>query len=96
MVKISNILKKRNKYLDAINNVSHVGHCNPKVVEAAYQQSKLLNTNIRCLHESILDYSSNLIDRLSNKLTTCFFTNFGSETNDLALRIARLYYNFRE
>ena len=85
-----------NKYLDAINNISHVGHCHPKVVEAAYQQSKLLNTNTRYLHESILDYASNLIDKLPDKLTTCFFTNSGSESNDLALRIARLYNNSKE
>lgn len=85
-----------NKYLDAINNISHVGHCHPRVVEAAYEQNKLLNTNTRYLHESILDYASNLIDKLPHNLTTCFFTNSGSESNDLALRIARLYNNSKE
>ncbi len=24
-----------NRYLDAVNNIQHVGHCHPKVVEAA-------------------------------------------------------------
>ncbi len=41
------------EYLDAVNNISHVGHCHPKVVEAANEQIKRLNTNTRYLHESI-------------------------------------------
>ena len=32
------------KYLDAVNNISHVGHCHPKVIEAANRQNKKLNT----------------------------------------------------
>ena len=37
------------RYLDAYNNVPHVGHCHPEVVEAAYEQMKILNTNTRYL-----------------------------------------------
>ena len=33
------------QYLDAVNNIQHVGHSHPKVVEAANQQIKKLNTN---------------------------------------------------
>src|SRR5262249_15197358 len=32
-------------YLDCVNNVAHVGHCHPRVVEAAARQAALLNTN---------------------------------------------------
>ena len=39
------------KYLDAVNNVPHVGHSHPKVVEAIQKQSAVLNTNTRYLHE---------------------------------------------
>jgi len=49
------------KYLDCYNNVPHVGHCHPKVVEAIYKQASTLNTHTRYLHENILDYA----DRLS-------------------------------
>ena len=36
------------RYLDLVNNVSHVGHSNPKVTEACAKQMALLNTNTRC------------------------------------------------
>ena len=82
---------KGNKYLDVVNNISHVGHCHPKVVEAAYKQNKILNTNTRYLHESIINYAQNICATLPDDLGVCFFTNSGSESNDLALRIARQY-----
>jgi len=82
---------KGNKYLDVVNNISHVGHCHPKVVEAAYKQNKILNTNTRYLHESIINYAQNICATLPDDLEVCFFTNSGSESNDLALRIARQY-----
>ncbi|MFL3027161.1 MAG: aminotransferase class III-fold pyridoxal phosphate-dependent enzyme [Candidatus Neomarinimicrobiota bacterium] len=81
------------KYLDAINNISHVGHCHPKVIETLYEQSKTLNTNTRYLHENIVLYAQELINRLPAHLQVCYFTNSGSESNDLALRIARDYTN---
>ncbi len=37
-------------YLDCVNNVSHVGHGHPRVVEAVSRQMALLNTNTRYLH----------------------------------------------
>ena len=84
------------KYLDAVNNISHVGHCHPKVIEAANRQNKKLNTNTRYLHESILNYAENLTSTLPSSLEVCYFTNSGSESNDLALRIARLFSNSKE
>ena len=84
------------KYLDAVNNISHVGHCHPKVIEAANRQNKKLNTNTRYLHESILDYAENLTSSLPHGLEVCYFTNSGSESNDLALRIACSYSNSNE
>ena len=40
-------------YLDAVNNVPHVGHCHPRVVEAGQRQMAVLNTNTRYLHERL-------------------------------------------
>jgi len=78
-----------NQYLDAVNNIQHVGHCHPKVVKAAQQQYEKLNTNTRYLDETIVNYAKSLTEKLPEGLDVCFFTNSGSEANDLALRIAR-------
>ena len=84
------------KYLDAINNIQHVGHCHPKIIEAAHFQSKKLNTNTRYLDKTIINYAKALTAKLPDSLNICFFTNSGSESNDLALRIARNYINSSE
>ena len=78
-----------NRYLDAVNNIQHVGHCHPKIVEAARLQYEKLNTNTRYLDETIVNYAKDLTAKLPDGLEICFFTNSGSEANDLALRIAR-------
>ncbi len=77
------------KYLDGINNIQHVGHCHPRIANAAFKQLKVLNTNTRYLDYTILEYSRALTKKLPDKLNVCFFTNSGSESNDLALRLAR-------
>ena len=51
------------QYLDGYNNVAHVGHCHPKVVEAGLRQMQLLNTNTRYLHDTILTYAERLTAR---------------------------------
>lgn len=77
------------RFLDAYNNVAHVGHCNPRVVEAGQRQMALLNTNTRYLSDNVLAFAERLIATLPEKLNTCFFVNSGSEANELALRLAR-------
>ena len=84
------------QYLDAYNNVAHVGHCHPKVVEAALQQMQTLNTNTRYLHDTILTYAERLIATLPEPLRVCYFVNSGSEANELALRLARAQTNARD
>ncbi|XP_027977119.1 ethanolamine-phosphate phospho-lyase isoform X1 [Eumetopias jubatus] len=79
------------QYLDCINNVAHVGHCHPDVVKAALEQMELLNTNSRFLHDNIVEYARRLAATLPEKLSVCYFTNSGSEANDLALRLARQF-----
>ena len=37
------------RYLDAYNNVPHVGHCHPEVVSSTHAQMGTLNTNTRYL-----------------------------------------------
>ena len=87
---------KGKKYLDAINNIQHVGHSHPKVLEATITQLKKLNTNTRYLNDVIGKYAEKLVRKMPGKLNTCFFTNSGSESNDLALRIAHNYTGSNE
>jgi 4-aminobutyrate aminotransferase-like enzyme len=79
------------RYLDCVNNVSHVGHAHPHVVAAGQQQMALLNTNTRYLHDNVVEYALRLTATLPPQLSVCFFVNSGSEANDLALRLARAY-----
>ena len=76
-------------YLDCVNNVAHVGHAHPRVVEAGAAQMRVLNTNTRYLHETVLAYADRLTALLPEHLEVVFFTNSGSESNELALRMAR-------
>jgi 4-aminobutyrate aminotransferase-like enzyme len=78
-------------FLDAYNNVPHVGHCHPHVVEAICRQTRTLNTNTRYIFESILDYAERLIATMPPELNVCAFTCTGSEANDLAWRMARCF-----
>ena len=78
-------------YLDAYNNVPHVGHCHPEVVRAATEQLALLNTNTRYLHENLERFAAALTATLPEPLRVCYFVNSGSEANELALRLARAH-----
>lgn len=76
------------KYLDCYNNVPHVGHCNPRVVDAICRQASTLNTHTRYLHDGILDYIERLTGTMDASLDTAILTCTGSEANDIALRMA--------
>ena len=78
-------------YLDAVNNVPHVGHCHPHVVSAGRDQMAVLNTNTRYLHEELVRYAERLTATFPDPLNVCIFCCTGSEANDLALRMARLF-----
>ncbi|MEP7371977.1 MAG: aminotransferase class III-fold pyridoxal phosphate-dependent enzyme [Chitinophagaceae bacterium] len=78
-----------NTYIDCVNNVSHVGHCHPVVVKAMQKQIATLNTNTRYLHDAIVEYAMMLTATLPKELSVCYFTNSGSEANDLAIRMSR-------
>lgn len=77
------------RYLDAYNNVPSVGHCHPHVVEAICAQAAVLNTHTRYLHEGIVAYAERLLATFPAALGNVAFTCTGSESVDLALRIAR-------
>lgn len=77
------------RYLDCYNNVPHVGHCHPKVVEAICQQAATLNTHTRYLHDLVLEYVEQLTATLNHGISQAIMVCTGSEANDLALRMAQ-------
>ena len=80
-----------NTFLDAYNNIPHVGHSHPLVVEAAQRQMSRLNTNTRYLYDQLNSYSENLLAKFPESLTKVFLVNSGSAASDLALRLAFNY-----
>ncbi len=78
-------------YLDAYNNIKHVGHCHPKVVNAIQRQAAKMNTNTRYLYQNLTDYSTQLLSHFPKKLNKVFFVNSGSAATDAALRMARAH-----
>lgn len=77
------------RYLDAVNNVAHVGHSHPKVLRAMSMAAAALNTNTRYLHPELPRYAERLAASLPHPLDTVFVVNSGSEANELAIRLAR-------
>ena len=84
------------RFLDAYNNVPHVGHCHPKVVEAGCRQMAVLSTNTRYLHDALNEYAELLSGTMPDALQVCFFVNSGSEANELAVRLARAYTSAKD
>ncbi|MBJ24554.1 MAG: aminotransferase class III [Flavobacteriaceae bacterium] len=80
-----------NTFLDAYNNIPHVGHSHPIVVEAGKKQMAKLNTNTRYLYSKINEYAEHLLSYFPSKLNKIFFVNSGSEASDLAIQMAKAH-----
>lgn len=78
-------------YLDCVNNVAHVGHSHPRVVQAAAHQMARLNTNTRYLDAHLVEYIERLAATLPEPLRVVYLVCSGSEANELALRLARAH-----
>jgi len=76
-------------YLDALNNVTSIGHAHPRLVAAVTEQWRLINTNSRFHYPVIVEFSERLAALLPDGLDQVFLVNSGSEAVDLALRLAR-------
>ena len=82
------------RYLDGIGGIVtvSVGHCHPHVVAAARKQNEILqHTTTLYLHPNVAQYAEKLASKMPGDLKICYFVNSGSEANDLALLMARLY-----
>ena len=82
------------RYLDSIAGIVtvSVGHCHPKVVERVRQQvGRLQHTTTIYIHPTVGQYAKRLADHMPGDLKVTYFTNSGSESNDLALLTARRF-----
>ncbi|CAN6478857.1 unnamed protein product [Victoria cruziana] len=82
------------RYLDAIAGVVTVscGHCHPDVVNAIMEQTKLLqHTTTIYLHHAVAEYAEALASKMPGDLKVVYFVNSGTEANELAMLMARLY-----
>lgn len=86
--------EKGRRYLDALGGIVtiSVGHCHPHVLEAALKQNETLQHSTTIyLHPNIALYAEKLAGKMPGDLKVCYFCNSGSEANDLAVLLARLY-----
>ena len=84
------------RYLDGIAGIVtvSVGHCHPKIVEAVREQNeRLQHTTTIYLNPNIAEFGKKLISTFpqDSGLGVCYFTNSGSEANELAMLMARLH-----
>ncbi|KAL8038997.1 hypothetical protein ABFX02_10G006800 [Erythranthe guttata] len=82
------------RYLDAFGGIATVccGHCHPDVVKAIVKQTQnLQHSTILYLNHAITDFAEALASKLPGDLKVVFFTNSGTEANELAMMMARLY-----
>ena len=82
------------RYLDLFAGIVTVscGHCHPKVVSAVQQQTATLqHTTTIYLHPNLPLLAQKLASKMPQGLDVTYFVNSGSEANDLAVTMARLY-----
>jgi alanine-glyoxylate transaminase/(R)-3-amino-2-methylpropionate-pyruvate transaminase len=80
------------RYLDAFAGIVtiSVGHCHPKIAEKVREQTgRLQHTTTIYLHPTIVQMAEKLADKMPAGLTRSYFTNSGSEANEIAILSAR-------
>ncbi|XP_027177538.1 alanine--glyoxylate aminotransferase 2 homolog 3, mitochondrial-like [Coffea eugenioides] len=91
--------EKGRRYLDAFGGIATVccGHCHPDVVDAIVNQTKRLqHSTVLYLNHAIADFAEALASKLPGDLKVVFFTNSGTEANELAMLLARLYTGYHD
>lgn len=86
--------EKGRRYLDGFAGIAtvSVGHCHPYAADKIIDQLKTLqHASTVYLHPTIAEYGRMLAEKMPGDLGVVYFVNSGSEANDLALLMARLY-----
>lgn len=82
------------RYLDLFAGIVtvSVGHCHPKVNAALTNQiNKLWHTTSIYHYPAIHEYTHKLLSKFPKELDTVIYTNSGSEANDMAMYLSRLF-----
>lgn len=83
-----------NQYLDFFGGIltTSIGHNHPKIVKNVSEQiSKIIHTSTLYPHESLVQLAEKIAEITPGRLETSYFTNSGSEANELAVLAARAY-----
>ncbi len=86
--------EKGTRYLDAFAGIVtiSVGHCHPKVAARVQEQvGKLQHTTTIYLHPTIAQFAEKLASKMPEGLSRTYFTNSGSEANEIAILSSREY-----
>ena len=87
------------QYLDAFAGIVtvSVGHCHPDVIEKVHEQNgRLQHTTTIYLHPAIAQFAEKLASKMPAGLSRSYFTNSGSEANEIAILSAREYTGNRD
>jgi alanine-glyoxylate transaminase / (R)-3-amino-2-methylpropionate-pyruvate transaminase len=90
---------KGNKYIDFFAGVSvmNCGHCNKEILDATIKQmQRLQHTTVIYLTEEMVNLAERLSKVLPGNLRRSFFCCTGSEANEGAMLLARLYTGKKE
>lgn len=82
------------RYLDMLAGIVTVscGHCHPKVTAKIKEQvDTLQHATTIYLHPNMPAMAKKLASKMPEGLSVTYFVNSGSEANDLAIQMARLY-----
>lgn len=82
------------RYLDLFGGIVTVscGHCHPAVLARIQEQTaRLQHTTTIYLHPNLPQLARRLAAKMPRGLEVTYFVNSGSEANDLAVTMARLY-----
>ena len=87
------------RYLDFFGGilVVSVGHCHPKVTERVCQQTRTLqHTSTLYPHANMVNLAEKLAKIAPGRLQKSFFTNSGTEANETAIMLAKVYTDAQE
>ena len=82
------------QYLDFLGGIVtiSVGHSNPKVTEKIKAQiDKVQHTSTLFITEALVSLAEKVASLAPGKLKKCYFTNSGTEANEVAVLTARMY-----
>jgi len=87
------------RYLDLFAGIVSVscGHSHPKIIKRVHEQiARLVHTTTIYVHPNVAELGKKLASKLPPGLEVAYFTNSGSEANDLAILMARLFTGNRD